>query len=215
MNRILFVTESLFSLGPARELVELANRLANESCEVHIAVLMERSDKETIVACDSTEVHCLGVQEFSQPFSRASLLAIERLRKLIRKIEPHFVHGWCGTSGIVSLAATDIDSIGSRRNVRRLNTELFLEPEKRFTRRLYENQLSSGFETIVVPHKSAKVHLVENGYDEDDIEVIGNILCPLHVEREKGRQLLLEKLGLPANSKIAGTVAPFEPQIAT
>jgi glycosyltransferase involved in cell wall biosynthesis len=219
VNRILFVTESLFPLGPAGQLDVLARQLAERSWEVHLAVLHEgATDVQTgaadahTLAGSNVEIHSLGTTVFSQPFSRASLRSIHRLRKLIQRLEPDFIQGWCGTSGFVTLAATDSAFLGSKRTVRRLNTELFLQPEKRFTRQLYEKRLSPGFETVVVPHESAKIHLIENGYDEDDIEIIDNMLCPLEVARDAGRELILAKLNLPAEAKIAGTVAPLIPR---
>ena len=212
MNRILFVTESLFSLGPARQLMELASALVEKDFEVHLAVLQDHGDQVNLLSDTYVEVHSLGATDFQHPFSRASFQSILSLRKLIRRIDPEFVHSWCGNSGFVSLAAADLAFPRAKKKARRLNTELFLPPEKRMTRQLYEKHVTPGFETIVVPHESAQIHMMDNGYDEEDIEIIANKLCPLNVSRESGRETILRKLNLPADSKIAGTVAPLMPR---
>ncbi len=207
MKRILFVTESLFPLGPARQLIPLAQQLAEHGCEIHVVEFKPTIDETEPPAAPQVVYHSLGTDSCSHPLSRASVNSIHRLRKLVRDLKPDIVHAWCGNSGFITLAATDASF--SKTKCRLLCTELFLQPEKSFTRQLYEKKLSHGFETIVVPHESVRNQLIGDGYDSDDIEIIPNTVCDLNFDRAAGRELVLAKLKLPSDAKIAGTAAPL------
>ncbi len=208
VNRILFVAESLFPLGPAAQLIRLSKALA-EDFEIHIAVLHEFHNCENPFYESNVKVHLLGSTPVISPFSRASLLATYQLKKLIRSIQPDIVHSWGGVSEFVAQVATQLPNVsGPKRDLRVFATELFLQPEKRFTRQLYENRFSDGFEQLIVPHKLSAQHLVENGYPSE-ARVIPNDVGTFDLSRNESRQFIIDELNLPSESKIAGTVAPL------
>ncbi len=208
VNRILFVTESLFPLGPAAQLIRLSKSLASDF-EIHVAVMSDRHQHSNAFGETNIKVHLLGIDPVTSPFSRPCFKATIRLNKLIDDIEPNILHSWGGVSEFVSLAATQFSrSARLKRNMRVFATEPFLQPEKRFTRQLYENQFSEGFQETVVPHELGQQHLVDNGHPSD-IRIIPNDVGLIELSRSDSRQFILDELNLPGESKIAGTVAPL------
>lgn len=171
-----------------------------------------------------------------RPASRSSVSAVLQLRKLIRRVRPEIVHAWCGTASWLSLVAVQFPisrrllhhpwlgfrpsgqgvraSSTSQRILRPklFATELLLPPEKRFTQQLYENRFSPGLESVLVPHEWVASQLRKNGC-ESNIKIIPNRIDANHfvssAERAKFKRQLREKLQLPVDAKLAGTVAPL------
>ena len=209
-HRILFVIENLFPLGPAQQLKILADALVAKGHEIHVAVVgqymfdpkqwEEPGIKMYFVnGDDKTPLHTM----------RDGFHVAKELRQLIRKISPHIVHTWCGSAELLTLlAAYNYPFIKPLKRLRLISTELRLQPEKRITRQAIENKLSRRVERMIVPHESAKAHLVENGYREERISIIPNALASTApVNRNEAKRELRQRLNLPDNSRIAGTVA--------
>ena len=217
--RILFVTETLFSLGPAQQLQMLAKSLADRGHEIHVAVLGQRTTELAIWAESGITIRYLnGDDKTPLHTMRDGFYVVKQLRKLIRKIEPAIVHAWCGPAELLTLLATAEVSWAERiglpplKKFRLICTELFLQPEKRFTRQYVENRLSNRVERMIVPHESAKNHLVENGYRELRISVIPNATPgdDLQIDRSRARREILASLDLPETTFLAGAVAPLQ-----
>lgn len=209
-HRILFVIENLFSLGPAQQLKILADSLVAKGYEIHVAVVGQymfepkewnRNGIKTyfVNGDDKTPLHTM----------RDGYYVVKELRQLIRKIAPQIVHSWCGSSELLTLlAAYNYPFIKPLKRIRLLSTELYLQPEKRISRQAIENKLSRRVERMIVPHRSVKAHLVENGYREERISVIPNALPSFSsVDPFEAKRDLRERLGVHEDSKIAGTVA--------
>lgn len=114
---------------------------------------------------------------------------------------------------LITLAATQLGSLRrSNPPLRRIATELYLQPEKRLTRQFYENRISHGFDRIAVPHASIKQHLVKEGHEAERIFIIPNTVEFQEKNRSQSREWILSTLKLPADSKLAGTVAPLVPR---
>ena len=218
-HRILFVTETLFSLGPAQQLQILTKSLADRGHEIHVAVLGQRLAEPAVWAEAGISIEYLnGDDKTPLHTMRDGFHVVKQLRKLIRKIEPTIVHTWCGPAELLTLLATAEFSWAERiglsplKKFRLISTELFLQPEKRFTRQFVEGRLASRVERMIVPHVSAKNHLVENGYREPRISVIPNATLDedSQIDRSRARREILAKLSLPETTFLAGAVAPLQ-----
>ncbi len=225
MNRLLFVIESLFPLGPAQQLVRLAHELAGQSFDLHVAVLSPSTVPDWLARLPLTVHHLMapttrpaGTVRFrsAQVLSRANCETTFRLRNLIRTLRPTLVQAWCGNSALITLAAAQFPISGRRADLPLFYTELFLNPEKTLTQQWYESRCSRGFAATMVSHAAVKAHLIETGFD-GRIEVVPNqigfgIAPPSATERETARQLLRANLNLPAKALVAGTVARLIPR---
>ena len=215
MNRILFVIESLFSQGSIQQLLPIARSLAEKSCEVHLVVFdnagPDPAENDRLSMFSS--VHCLSGQRLSRTMSRHSLQAVSKLRKLIGELQPDVVHSWCGLSEWITLAATQYPVNSSGRKPKRFATELYLQPEKGFSRQLFECKISSGFEKIIVPHETVKQHMINEWYDDELFRVIRHSIevdsYDLTKPRSELKTRLRQRLNLPDTVHIAGTVAPL------
>ena len=209
MKRALFVIESLFDLGSARQLYPLAKEMVASDYEVHIGVVEVAPAELTRWEALGISVHLIGTGGFSSPFSRASFHAVLKLRKLIRQIRPDVVHGWCGMSQWLTLAGTEI---GCPSSMRRYMTELSLQPEKLMFRQMYENRSSSGFDKFFVPHDVVKQQMIDHGCDRKRFEIVPNRALVPELDRVEARKAILAQLGLPDHARVAGAVAPLVPK---
>lgn len=213
-HRILFVIENLFPLGPAQQLRGLAKSLADQGNEIHVAVVGQREFEPTqwttagIKVCflngdDKTPLHTI----------RDGFQVVRELRSLIFKLNPEIVHSWCGSAEFLTLlAAQDLPLLKPHERFRLLSTELYIQPEKRFTRQILENKMAAKVERMLVPHVSVKKHLVANGYREHRIHAVpsGVFEEDIQANRIGARNRLHEQLGLDASVYLAGTVAPLQ-----
>lgn len=216
-HRILFTIESLFSLGAAQQLKLLADSLVQKGHEIHVAVLGEYAFEPTQWTNAGIDVYFLNGDD-KTPLNtlRDGFYVIKGLRKLIRRVAPGIVHSWCGQAELLTLLATEDfplarSLIKPLERLRFLCTELFLQPEKRFTRQAVENRLGNRVERMIVPHDSVAKHLVENGYRQSRINVVPNAVSKLEpsVDRAQARRDVLTRLGLPDSTYLAGAVAPL------
>ncbi len=211
MNQhILFVIVNLFPLGAAQQLKVLAAGLVARGCKVDVAVLGQRSFEPTdwndldiavtfLNGDDKTPLHTM----------RDGFHVVKELRQLIDSTEPTIVHTWCGAAELLTLAAVQkIPFTKPLKRFRLIGTELYRQPEKRFLRQFLENRMSRRVERMIVPHKTVKQHLVENGYREPRISIVPNsVVSSVPVNRFESKRELLGRIGVPDDSKIAGTVA--------
>ena len=218
-HRILFVVETLFPLGEAQQLQMLAKSLSQLGHDIHVAVLGQRTIEPPTWADAGICIRYLnGDDKTPLHTMRDGFFVVKQLRKLIRTLEPSIVHTWCGQSELLTLLATAEFSWANRvgwkplKLFRLICTELFLQPEKRLTRQLIENRLSDRVECMIVPHESAKNHLVENGYVESKVRVIANATPNSQrlIDRGQARSRVLTKLGLSNSTFLAGAVAPLQ-----
>jgi glycosyltransferase involved in cell wall biosynthesis len=216
-HRILFTIESLFPLGSAQQLKLLADSLVQQGHEIHVAVLGEYAfepDQWTqagvnvcfLNADDKTPLHT----------ARDGFYVVKELRKLIQDVSPTIVHSWCGRAELLTLLATEEFPLARSflkplKRFRLLSTELFLQPEKRFTRQAVENRMSKRVESMIVPHESVKKHLVEDGYREPRITIVPNALSlpDPPIDHSEARKSVLARLDLPETTYLAGAVAPL------
>jgi glycosyltransferase involved in cell wall biosynthesis len=211
-HRILFVAETLFSLGAAQQLKLLADALTEAGHEIHVAVLGQRTGQPTEWTDAGIKIHFLNGDDTTPLHTmRDGFFVVKQLRRLIQTLAPEIVHTWCGQAELLTLLATaDAPLLSPLPPFRLLSTELFLQPEKRLTRQLIENRMNDRVERMIVPHESAKQHLVDNGYEESRIQVIPNSTPTPVIDRAQARQEMLDALGLPETTFLAGAVAPLQ-----
>lgn len=214
MNRILFVIENLFSLGPAFQLKSLAESLVQRGKEIHVAVLGQREFEPIDWKQSGIEVSFLnGDDQTPLHTLRDGFHVVKELRNLISKLNPDIVHTWCGTAEwLTLLAVQDVPMLKPLKRFRLISTELYMQPEKRFTRQFLENRMSSRVERMLVPHEQVKKHLVANGYREHRIDIIPTGISEKNAitNRVDARRELHELLGLDESIFIAGTAAPLQ-----
>ena len=217
-HRILFVTETLFPLGPAEQLLRLSSQLVKRGHQIIVAVLGQRTFEPTQWTDAGIEVHFLNGDDTTPLHNlRDGFFVTRELRTLIRSVAPNIVHSWCGVSELMTLLATEnFPLFKPLKKLRLISTELYLQPEKRFIRQVVENRLAQRVERMIVPHVTVKNHLVENGYREPRIDIVPNSFAgsslsnsEMAAKRTTGRQRILSMLGLPETALLAGTVAPL------
>ncbi|MEM7783847.1 MAG: glycosyltransferase family 4 protein [Planctomycetota bacterium] len=215
-HRIVFTIENLFPLGPAQTLFQLCQKLIAQQHEVAVAVLGQREFEPVEWRSHGIDVRFLNGDDQTPLHTwRDGFQIIRELRALLANFRPGIVHSWCGVSQWLTLLATeDWPFINNPFEIRLFGTELFLGPEKRFSRQMLENRMSRRVEKMLVPHQSVKRHLVESGFREDRIGVIDNCFC--HVSRQQNRvdarKQLHRLLGLNESTHVVGTVAQLHPQ---
>lgn len=198
-RRILFAIDSLFPLGAALQLEPLARGLAESGYEVHIAALDEPS--ETGLSSNFPAATVYGLKKGIIRGARQLVFAA-RLRKLIRSVNPEIVHGWCEpASTIASLAVNRLAPI------RYFCTQLWETPEKRLLQKLLERRFAQAPEAIAVPKKGTGAF-----FCSASLRVIPNAALLPPLDHAASRQRLLDRLGIPADSWIAGTAAPLTPR---
>ena len=216
-HRILFVIEDLYPLGAAKQLFGLAKALVDRGDEIHVAVLGQREFEPDQWTETGIEVSFLNADDKTPLHTmRDSLQVVRELRRLIVKWKPGIVHTWCGVAELLGLiAAVNFPFVKRHERFRLISTELFNQPEKRFTRQYFEKKLSRRVERMIVPHESVKQHLVQNGYREPRIKVVPNSLVESGNNQRKSetaRIALRERLGIAPDAFVAGTVARLEPR---
>ena len=212
-QHILFVIENLFSLGAAQQLKVLAAGLVDHGYQIHVAVLGQRAFEPTDWTDLGIDVSFLnGDDKTPLHTMRDGFHVVRELRQLIGSIKPTIVHTWCGAAELLTLIAVqNIPFTQPLKKFRLLSTELYHQPEKRFVRQFAENRMSRRVERMIVPHESAKQHLVENGYREPRISIVPNaVVSGVPVNRFEAKQQLLKRLGLPNEARVAGTVARLQ-----
>lgn len=210
-QRILFVIESLFPLGSAQQLKLLADALVESGCDIHVAVLGEKTFEPTAWTDIGINVAFLNGDD-KTPLNtfRDGLYVTGQLRRLIRRIAPEIVHAWCGPAELLALLATENIPFTQRlRRFRFIGTELSRHPPKRFVRQSIESRLADRLERMIVPHQSVKDDLLETGFREDRIEIVPNAATPPELDRLAARSEIVAALNLPKTAYLAGAVAPL------
>lgn len=216
-HHILFTIESLYPLGAAQQLKLLAAALVRQGHQVQVAVLGEFDEAPIAWTELGIDVHYLNGDDSTclHPM-RDGWTVVRDLRRLIRASQPDIVHAWCGRAELLTLLATDNGPLARSLAkplppIRLICTELFIQPEKGFTRKSVESRLSDRVEHMVVPHASVAQHLVDNGYRPERIQVIPNSVSNEGppIDRNRARQALLDRLELPDSTFLAGAVAPL------
>lgn len=213
MHRILFVIENLFPLGAALQLKLLADELVVKHYEVHVAVLGQKAFVPQDWIDSNIDVYFLnGDDKTPLHTMRDGFHVVRELRQVIQTIKPEIVHSWCGRAELLTLLAVQQYPVIKRlRRFRLISSELYLQPEKRFSRQVLENKMSRRVERMIVPHESVKQHLVENGYREPRISIVPNaVVSTSPVNRIDAKRQLIAQLGLPEKARIAGTVARLQ-----
>ncbi len=216
-HRILFTIESLFPLGEAQQLKLLASSLVQQGYDIHVAVLGEYAFEPIQWTTDCITVYFLNSDDKTPLHTmRDGLYVVRALRKLIHEVSPDIVHSWCGHAELLTLLATEDFPLSHALRkplnpFRLLGTELYLQPEKRFTRQAVEHRMNRRVEQMIVPHESVKTHLVENGYREARVAVVPNAVSwpDPAIDHAGARSRLLSRLGLPNTTYLAGAVAPL------
>jgi len=212
-QHILFVIENLFPLGAAQQLKVLATGLVDNGYQIHVAVLGQRAFEPTDWTHLGIVVSFLnGDDKTPLHTTRDGFHVVRELRQLIDSIKPTIVHSWCGAAELLTLIAVQsIPFTKPLKQFRLLSTELYCQPEKRFVRQFAENRMSRLVEKMIVPHQSAKLHLVENGYRKPRISIVPNALASgVRVNRFEAKQSLRQRLDLPPEARVAGTVARLQ-----
>ncbi len=179
MIRILFVTESLFPLGPAQQLALVANGLIDRDVQVEICLLASEDqtglglqpqidsirDDHRLEAYGTfldprIRVHYLQRGVAIRGVARAGMQSVFRLRQLVRSLQPNIVHHWCGNTDWIAQAALQLQK-NSPSRPRLLRTELGLQPTKRFSHWLFENKLAHPYEVTVVGHDLVRQQMLD------------------------------------------------------
>ena len=150
-HRILFVTETLFPLGPAEQLLRLSSQLVKRGHQIIVAVLGQRTFEPTQWTDAGIEVHFLNGDDTTPLHNlRDGFFVTRELRTLIRSVAPNIVHSWCGVSELMTLLATEnFPLFKPLKKLRLISTELYLQPEKRFIRQVVENKLAQRVERML------------------------------------------------------------------
>ena len=235
MTRLLFVIDSFSAWGPAEQLFQLARRLSAQTdlaIEIQIVVL-QAVELPAWTTQNPFDVISLNRQKYTHskfalsssdaPISRKNLQSVLALRDIVRDWQPDIVHAWGGNSAWVNQIAANLPrfKLPGRQHrddfsVPIFNTELQLPPKQRIAQRWYEQKFGSPFVATIVPHATARNHLLRRNFS-GRIEIIPNRIEPAscevnEVEREAARQSLRKQLNLPPTAKIAGTFAPLIPR---
>lgn len=203
-------------------LLRLATELATRNFEIHVAVL-DDPPHEQIPADGSVPVHFLSAIHgcpAATPFARdrprsvyQSNAAAEALNRLIRKLEPDFVHYW----DVVDRPFSAKPAL-RRCDYRELETVLGNRQRETTVRNFVLRRLRKRTDVFIVPGDSTRQNLIDQDVDEHRIAIIPNGVCkmPVTANRAAAKAALVKLLHLPGETTmppeslfIAGTVAPL------
>ena len=228
-QRILFTVEHLYPMGPAQMLFPLAAELAAAGKDVVVAVLGQRiGDVSCWLDSDIRVFFVNGDDQTPLHTHRDAFTVIRELRSLVRLVEPDILHPWCGEAiWLTLLAIQPLPMMTSLPEFRLLATELNLRPKKNFVRALLEDKLSAQIEALIVPHELVADDLADEGLIAKYTQVIPNgsrvgAFCPPEeriamvdrgaISRRDIRASIRQSLSLPAEARLAITVAELEPR---
>jgi glycosyltransferase involved in cell wall biosynthesis len=202
--RVVHVLEALES-GTARHVMDVVRYATGTDHEV--VVPPRRIDGGTDEAAidrmrdAGAEVHLLPMRR--KPYAPRNVVALLRLRALLRRRRPDVVHGHSGIGGVMARLA----AVGSGRprvytpnGITDVRAGLFIE-----------RSLRPLTECFVAVSASEGEHAVELGLvDRDRLEVIPNGVAP----EEAARVPLRTRLGISDEIPLVGTIARLAPQKA-
>ena len=216
-------------MGPAQMLFPLASELSAAGKDVVVAVLGQRTSEVSRWLDAGIRVFFVnGDDQTPLHTHRDAFTVIRELRNLVRLVEPDILHPWCGDAiWLTLLAIQPLPLTASLPTVRLLATELNLRPEKNFVRSLLEDKLSAQIETLIVPHELVADDLADEGIVAKQTRVIRNgvrvgdfcraeerpaIVDRGAISRRDLRASVRQSLSLPAEARLAITVAELEPR---
>ena len=195
MQRIVFVVESLFELGPVRQLQPLLRHILDSNdFEVHLISLAADS-KSNINGLEELDVKKLNSHR--RPFNRWN-----ELRKSIAVLAPHIVHAWGDRTHSITQMATW--GLSCKRTFSHFEHH---EPNAQWLR----SKLQRKDDRNVFSHSA----LLENNQPLANSQVILNPVLNSPADRHQSRSQLLNKIGLHEKRQslfLAGTVAYHEPK---
>ena len=209
-EKFLYVVDSLDRFGATVQLDLLTAEIAREH-EVHVVVLC---GSNRLAANDARTVHCLEADLGPTSAISGNGLSWRRLaqagwklHRRVQEIGPTIVHAWGERAEQIALLG--LWNVKVRKFVTR--TDVILTD--RIVTELARKKLGEDVEKYIVTHEEVKKSMVAQRYDASKFEVVaGTTLSNPQSDRETARKQLLEIGGIPANSKIAATVAPLNPR---
>lgn len=225
MKRVLFVTDNLFPLGPARALISAALSLVSQGIEVHLAARSSSHDDKWLDGLPIT-LHRLSIDSKAANedgfwLNRRNLKTISEFRQLLSDLRPSAIHAGGGIAAAWTQVAV-LNLLGSSKFGKprpELVYHEFRIPQRPWRAfQWFSNRAGSSFSRAIVPHFVIQQAL-SNSQFPGTIELAPVGLKQLQQiphfstsDPSAGRQRLREHLGLSLSSKIAGTVAPLIPR---
>jgi glycosyltransferase involved in cell wall biosynthesis len=213
MRRILHIIDSLDPHGPASQLGIVAQGLEQEGFQVQIAALDAGHDTVQ-------EKICIPVHRIGRRWS-LDLLALLRLGRLIRRLEPDVVHTWDLNSAIYASAAMARVPRSWRYRVRAWGllpreTPVVMglyriEPWKPAWQRQLATRLASLADRLVANSPIVRNWYAARGMPSDKLTII-----PPGVSAARGsdvsRHELLSELKLPSDARLIGVIGRLAPE---
>ena len=209
---ILYIADSLNTLGDSLQLKMLASELATSSdWEVHVAVMAPSSDAINPLAGIDVKIHRLTERSSDRNVGVARmLLAARALKRLLGSVQPSVVHTWGQTAQRCMGAA--VSMVKSDASKPKWISTFVRKPDKSgIVVGTMDRHICRQIEKVFVPHASLMPFVLETGFTKEQVVVAPNAAVALPA-RDRAREKLLERIGLAGKSTIvAGAVADLVP----
>ncbi|MEE2642071.1 MAG: glycosyltransferase [Planctomycetota bacterium] len=201
-SKILQIIPTLVRGGAEKQLTLLATGMNRDRFETHVCLLTDSGPYRETLEEVGIPIHEIGKRR------KLDFAAYYRLKKLIRKIQPDLVHTWIFAANsygrYAALNAGVKKIIAGERSV---------DPWKRWHELAIDRYLAKRTSGLVTNSRGVVEYYATHGIDADRFTVIPNgIDLPDQQPVEEMRQVLLQALGLPEQTKLVGSVGRLWPQ---
>jgi|GEM_PF-475649 len=203
----LFIIPSLEPGGAERQLIALANALANDGASIHVAVFYGRGQLEPSLS-SKVQLHCLAKRGRWDifPFS-------QRLIGLVREIQPAAIYSFLGVPCIISvLLSPFFPRIKVVWSVRASNVDLSQYDWLHRVCYFLETRLSRFPDHIVVNSNAGRDYSIQQGFSHESISIVYNGIDTNLFKPDRAKGMPLREQWCPSQDHLLiGIVARLEP----
>lgn len=201
-KRILQIIPTLVRGGAEKQLTLLSTGLPKNEFEVHVCLLTAGGPYRETLEQAGIPIHEINKKWKFDPF------AYYRLKKLIKSLNPDLVHTWifaANSYGRYAALNAGVKKI--------IAGERCVDPWKRWHELKIDRYLAKRTDGIVTNSTGVVDFYASKGIAPECFQVIPNgIELPNLAPVTEMRRVLLEAIGLPADTKLIGTVGRLWPQ---
>lgn len=199
-QRILHIISTLDPHGSEKQLTLLASALPRDRFDVHVCALTRGGPFVECLARAGIPVTVLGKRWKFDP------AAYWQLKRHIARLRPDLVHTWLFAANCYGRAAAR--HAGVRRVVA---SERCVDQWKMWHELAIDRRLARHTDRILANAQAVRDFYVAHGIAAEKFALIPNGIPPA-LPSPRSRSDLLAELGLPASSKLIGTVCRLSPQ---
>lgn len=199
-HRILLIIPTLDPAGAEKQLALLACGLPRDRFDVHVCALTRGGPFEKPLAAAGIPVSVLNKRWKVDP------AAYWKLKRHIAAVRPELVHTWLFAANCYGRAAARQAGVRSI-----VAGERCVDRWKMWHELAIDRRLASFTDRIVANSRAVRDFYVARGIAAEKFVVIHNGVCPAEPS-PISRDRLLAELGLPAGSKLIGSVGRLAPQ---